>query len=92
MIGAGPGLLPYAVERSEAKVGTVMNATGIPVISEEEMRRYPPDYLLISPWFFREVFLEREKDYLAAGGSMIFPLPQFEVVATGAAAVKGLPA
>ena len=79
MIGAGPGLLPQAVERSEAKVGTVMNATGIPVISEAEMRKNPPEYLLCSPWFFRDVFLDREKAYLAGGGRFLFPLPRFEV-------------
>jgi NDP-4-keto-2,6-dideoxyhexose 3-C-methyltransferase len=80
LMNAGPDLLPYAVDRNPAKVGAVMAATGIPIISEEEMRLAQPDYLLVSPWFFRDVFLEREKDYLAAGGKMVFPLPAFEVV------------
>jgi len=80
MIGAGPELLPAAVERNPAKVGKVMNAAGIPVISEEEMRADPPEWLLISPWFFREVFIEREAEYLRNGGRMVFPLPRFEVV------------
>lgn len=80
MIGAGPELLPAAVERNPEKFGKVMAATGIPVISEEEMRADPPDYLLVSPWFFRDVFVEREAAYLAAGGRMVFPLPRFEVV------------
>ena len=80
MIGAGPDLLPAAVERNPAKVGKVMAAAGIPVISEEEMRADPPEYLLVSPWFFSEVFLKREAAYLAAGGRMVFPLPRFEVV------------
>ena len=80
MIGAGPGVLPFAVERNPAKVGKVMAATGIPIISEERMRSDPPEYLLVSPWFFRKNFVDREKAYLAAGGKMIFPLPRFEVV------------
>ena len=80
MIGAGPELLPAAVERNPAKVGKVMAATGIPVISEEEMRADPPEYLLVSPWFFRDVFTAREAAYLKAGGRMVFPLPRFEVV------------
>lgn len=80
MIGAGPDLLPYAVERSPAKVGKIMSATGIPIIGEEQMRRDHPDFLLISPWFFRSVFLRREIDYLSSGGRMIFPLPYFEIV------------
>ena len=80
MIEAGPELLPFAVERNPAKVGKIMAATGIPIISEEQMRADPPDALLVSPWFFRPVFVEREAPYLAAGGRMVFPLPRFEVV------------
>lgn len=80
MIGAGPDLLPAAVERNPAKVGKIMAATGIPIISEEEMRADPPEYLLVSPWFFAGVFLERERPYLEAGGRMVFPLPNFKVV------------
>ena len=79
MIGAGPELLPFAVERRPAKVGKIMAAAGIPVISEEQMRAAPPDRLLVTPWFFRDVFVEREHEYLAAGGQMIFPLPRFEI-------------
>ena len=80
MLGAGPDLIPYAVDRNPAKAGKVMAAAGIPVITEEEMRADPPGYLLVSPWFFRPVFLEREKAYLAAGGRFVFPLPKFEIV------------
>ena len=80
LIGAGPDLLPAAVERNPAKVGKVMAAAGIPIISEEEMRADPPEYLLMSLWFFRALFLEREAAYLKAGGAMLFPLPRFEVV------------
>ena len=80
MIDAGPELLPAAVERNPAKVGKVMAATGIPIISEEEMRADPPEWLLVSPWFFKSVFVERERSYLEAGGRMLFPLPRFEVV------------
>jgi SAM-dependent methyltransferase len=80
MIGAGPDLFPFAVERYAPKVGKVMASTGIPIISEEQMRADPPEYLLISPWPFRAVFLERERAYLDAGHHMIFPLPVFEVV------------
>jgi len=80
MIGAGPDLIPYAADRDPAKVGKVMTATGIPVISEEQMRVAAPDYLLVGPWHFRDLFVNREADYLKGGGRMIFPLPQFEVV------------
>lgn len=74
------GLAEYAVERQPAKVGKVMAAAGLPIVSEEEMRADPPEALLVSPWFFRDVFVAREAKYLKAGGRMLFPLPRFEVV------------
>lgn len=77
LIGAN---MPCAVERSPAKVGKIWTSAGIPIISEEQMRADQPDYLLVSPWFFREGFIAREKAYLESGGGMIFPLPRFEVV------------
>jgi len=80
LIDAGPGLVQQAVERNPEKVGKLMSSTGIPVISEEEMRIHQPEYLLIGPWFFRDVFVERERSYLENGGAMIFSLPRFEVV------------
>jgi SAM-dependent methyltransferase len=73
-------LAAYAVERQPAKVGKIMAAAGLPIISEEEMRADPPAALLVSPWFFRDVFVKREAPYLAGGGRMLFPLPRFEEV------------
>ena len=80
LIGAGPETMPYAVERSPAKVGKIWTSAGIPVISEEQMRADRPDILLASPWFFRDGFVRRERAYLESGGRMVFPLPKFEVV------------
>lgn len=82
MIDAGPDLLPFAVERSPAKVGKIMGSTGIEIIDESRMRAVHPEYLLVSPWFFRDVFVEREANYLANGGKLVFPLPHFEIVGT----------
>jgi len=60
------------------KVGKMTN-TGIPIISEETMRRNPPKYLLVLPWHFRDEIIKREDEYLEAGGQLIFPFPQLEV-------------
>ncbi len=39
-----------------------------------------PDYYLILPWHFKEEFLQREKDVLARGTGLIFPLPVIEII------------
>ena len=69
-----------AVERQEEKVGKIYSVIGKKIISEEEMRKNPPEYLLIGPWFLKESFLSRESEYIHNGGSMIFPLPSVEIV------------
>jgi NDP-4-keto-2,6-dideoxyhexose 3-C-methyltransferase len=74
------GAVESAVERQVEKVGKIYSVIGKEIISEEEMRANPPDYLLIGPWFLRESFLSRENDYLVNGGSMIFPLPKVEII------------
>lgn len=72
--------LPFAVERQEAKIGRTIASIGVPIISEEQARADHPEYMLVAPWFFRDVFIERESDYLRAGGKLIFPLPDLEIV------------
>lgn len=70
----------YAVERNPEKVGKIMSSLGVPVVSEEHARADKPDYMLVSIWFFRDEIIEREADYLAAGGKLVFPLPDLEIV------------
>jgi GDP-mannose 4,6-dehydratase len=71
--------IKYAVERNLNKVGK-MTSTGIEIISEEQMREDPPDYLLVLPWHFRNEIIEREQTFLQNGGQFIFPFAHFEIV------------
>jgi NDP-4-keto-2,6-dideoxyhexose 3-C-methyltransferase len=68
------------VERSPYKFGLRSIGTDIPIISEEEMRANPPDYMLVLPWHFIDEFMEREKAFLDGGGQFIVPCPRFEVI------------
>ena len=76
----GPELVEFAVERQKEKFGKYFSAVGVKIISEEEMRENPPDYLLVGPWFLKESFISREKEYIKNGGKMIFPLPEVEII------------
>lgn len=73
-------LITAIAERSIEKWGLKTVATNIPIISEEEMRKAKPDYLLILPWHFINEFQEREKEYLLNGGKFIVPCPKFEII------------
>jgi hypothetical protein len=39
-----------------------------------------PDYFFVLPWHFRAGILQREKPFRDAGGKLVFPLPEFEIV------------
>lgn len=62
------------------KFGCYTPGTLIPIVSEDEVRRMKPDYMLVLPWHFRDSIIRREANYLASGGNLIFPLPYIEVV------------
>ena len=73
-------LITAAADRNPDKLGCRTPGTNIPIISEEEARKARPDYFLALPWHFRPEFIEREADFLAAGGKFIFPLPNIEII------------
>jgi hypothetical protein len=72
--------IPAIAEVNPDKFGCFTPGTGIPIVSEEEARAMRPDYLLVLPWHFKEGILAREAAFLAAGGRMILPLPEIEIV------------
>jgi C-methyltransferase-like protein len=62
------------------KFGAYTPGTHIPIISEAEARAMKPDYFLVVPWHFKEGIIQREAEFLASGGRMIFPFPEIEIV------------
>jgi NDP-4-keto-2,6-dideoxyhexose 3-C-methyltransferase len=67
-------------ERSQYKFGMKTVGSEIPIISEDEMRKANPDYLLVLPWHFIDEFERREQDYINAGGALVVPCPQFKMI------------
>lgn len=67
-------------EVNQEKFGCYTPGSNIPIISEQEARAMKPDYFLVLPWHFKDGILRREVEYLAAGGKMIFPFPEIEIV------------
>jgi hypothetical protein len=72
--------LSAIAEVNRDKFGTFTPGTNIPIIPEADAHAMQPDYLLVLPWHFKQVIIQREKDYLARGGKMIFPLPEIEII------------
>jgi hypothetical protein len=72
--------IPCIADVNEDKFGHYTPGTMIPIISEAEAKNMRPDYFLILPWHFKDTIINREKDFLANGGKLIFPLPKIEII------------
>lgn len=73
-------LIKAATDKNPDKWGKKTVGTMIPIISIDQYRKDKPDYLLVLPWHFSKEIPEQEREFLKAGGKMIFPLPEFKVV------------
>ena len=58
--GIQSGILPHIADRNPQKHGRVTVGSHIPIISEEAMREWNPEYLLALPYHFIDAFRERE--------------------------------
>ena len=88
--GITPQDMPAILERDPRKYGRVTPGTRIPIIAEADGRAQNPDFLFVLPWHFRDEMIVREADFLAGGGKIVFPLPDFEIVGAGGAVVESI--
>lgn len=72
--------LPFIAEVNSDKFGCLTPGTNIPIISELNARDFKPDYFFVLPWHFRENIIKREQEFLLKGGTLVFPLPEIEMV------------
>jgi len=78
--GLSPNEISAIAEVNPDKFGCYTPGTHIPIIPEAEARSMKPDYFLVLPWHFKNGIVNREKEFLAAGGKMIFPFPEIELI------------
>lgn len=62
-------------EVNKDKFGHFTPGTNIPILSEEEVFKMNPDYLLVMPYHFKDGIVKNNSVYLKNGGAFIFPLP-----------------
>lgn len=75
--GIDDQLLSEIGEVNEDKFGAFTPGTLIPLSPEDQVLGSNPDYLLVLPWHFRAFFEALPK---LKGRTLVFPLPQFEIV------------
>lgn len=76
----GPQEISCIAEVNPEKFGSYTPGSGIPILSEDDVRAMKPDYMLVLPWHFKEFIVNKESKFLEGGGRLIFPLPEIEIV------------
>jgi len=75
--GINEDQLPAIGDVNEDKFGKFTPGTLIPIISEAEILKRKPDYLLVLPWHYRNFFLSNPK---MKGFTLVFPLPELTII------------
>jgi len=78
--GIDNNLLRYIGEVNKFKFNKFTPGSKIKIISEKELKKKNPDYLLVLPWHFKNFILKKENKFLRNGGKFIFPLPDIEII------------
>lgn len=81
--GIGTDLVQKAAEKNPLKIGYMMPGSRQPIIDEGNAR---PDAYLLLAWNFYDEIVAKERDFLAAGGEFIVPIPKLRVIGAADAA------
>lgn len=78
--GLDSSLVEYIIDESPSRCGRVVPGVSISILPLEHLKTSPTDDCLVTAWNYREEILMKTSDYRNAGGELIFPLPELEVV------------
>lgn len=78
--GLGTHNIDSVGEVNEEKFGCYTPGSWIPIVPEAQLLAQSPDYLIVLPWHFRKFFVSNTK---LRGTTLVFPLPEVEVVKVG---------
>ena len=68
-----------AAEIHPGKIGRFTVGTGIPIIHEDDARKNA-DVFFVPNFGFKDMFAEKEKEWINNGGAMVFAMPDVTVV------------
>lgn len=78
--GIKQDLIPFVVDASPHKQGRFLPGSHIPVVTEEEIEKTKPDYMLILPWNIKDEIMDQLYYIRDWGGEFVTPIPQVRVL------------
>lgn len=68
-----------AAEIHPGKVGRVTVGTNIPIVHEDDAKQ-DADLFFVPNFGFKDMFVEKEKEWIDNGGTMVFAMPDVEII------------
>ena len=78
--GVRPDLLPYVVDKSDAKKDKFMPGSRVPIMSETQLKKDKPDYIVIFPWNIQDEIIEQLAYIREWGGKFVIFIPSTLVI------------
>lgn len=78
--GIDASLISYISDSTKEKIGTYAPGSHIPIVSHEQMRLNPPDYLVLFAWNHEKEIMEKESGILDPRTKWIRFVPKVEVI------------
>lgn len=71
--------LKYIVDETPEKKGEYSPGTGIKIVGWEVLKEYPPDYLVILSWNFKEEIMKKCRAH-GYKGKFVIPIPEIQII------------
>lgn len=76
----GYRLISFAVDRSPYKQGCLLPGSRISIKTEDDLKTFKPDYVLILPWNLKDEIMTQLLYIREWGGKFIIPIPEPKVI------------
>ena len=77
--GIKPDLLEFVCDAAPSKQGKFLPGSHIPVVKEERLREYQPDFIVIFPWNIKEEIIVQLSYIREWGGKFVVAVPELEI-------------
>jgi SAM-dependent methyltransferase len=77
--GIKKDLIEFVVDASPHKQGKYLPGSHIPVVKEDEITRFKPDYILILPWNIRDEIMDQLSYIRKWSGRFVVPIPEIRI-------------
>lgn len=78
--GVKKDLIKFVVDKSPHKQGKYLPGSHIPILNEEHIKDFKPDYIIVLPWNIKEEIM-KQLDYVREWGCrFVIPIPELSIL------------